>query len=233
MVGSSNCDMDDGAMAGGNWREIAVGLFDELVCRGAGVVEVVSGREPAVLLQGEPKLLSRIYVRSNRMRLVVVARTGAYPSVMTEALGRRTRVIVVVDELSKLRVQGFASVVLGESQEAPLKLSDLSVYQSSGGAVRGWISATRLKLRLRSHGQMELAGDVRFLDAGNSALGSIDCTELVSQRCRASVTGMGTVSVMVLDELDARLSGAGSISYRGDPVVRRRPGGVGRVEHIS
>jgi hypothetical protein len=64
-----------------------------------------------------------------------------------------------------------------------------------------------------------------------TGVGSVSNGELVSEKCRASVTGVGAAEVNVTQELDASVSGVGKISYEGNPRdVSKSVSGLGAVE---
>jgi len=46
---------------------------------------------------------------------------------------------------------------------------------------------------------------------------------------RVGISGTGSAHVRVSEQLDARVSGVGSIVYSGNPSVRKSVSGVGRI----
>ena len=218
-------------MNSGNVTPVSVGLFDELVCRGAGTVHVVSGAEPSVGLLGRSDQLDLVRIRNRNMRLVVSFRVGANPWRVPDGddvIG----VQVVADSLSRIHVQGFSTVILG-TQNHPLVLDEATLIHGGSGILSGTVSATRVKIRNRSNGQVRIAGDARWLDVANRGMGVLDCSELVAQRASAISSGLGRIELLVLDELSARMDGMGAIGYRGEPIVHRRGGGLGRLEKLD
>jgi hypothetical protein len=209
-----------------------VGLFDELVCRGAGFVHVVSGPQPAVHVVGAPELVDRVRVRYKRMRVVIAFRVGVDPWRTLSDSGPSFRVVATIDELSRVLVQGYCNTQFGSGPESPFRVAEMSIVHAGSGMISGHISADRLKMKHRGSGQIQLSGDVHDLEISNTGMGVIDCVELVAQRARVSASGLGKSSVMALDQLAVKLTGLGGVSYRGDPVVHRRGDGFGRLEHL-
>ena len=220
-------------MSGGE-RQIECGLFDELVFRGAGSLTLLQGRQPAVHVSGPNDLIERVVVRIRGLRLVISLRVGPNPMALLQNLSESLSIVAVTDSVSRVTAQGFASVVLGDGPDAPLEVPELTLINSGAGSLRGDVSAPTIKIRHRGTGRMELAGDTRLLDVRMSGMGSLDCEELVTQTARISINGMGSASVMVLDELTATLNGMGALRYRGSAVLKRRGGNpTARVEHLD
>jgi hypothetical protein len=60
--------------------------------------------------------------------------------------------------------------------------------------------------------------------------GSISASEVVGKNVSASVTGSGSISVGVLDALEASIAGSGSVIYKGSPsVIHKSITGSGSV----
>jgi hypothetical protein len=66
-----------------------------------------------------------------------------------------------------------------------------------------------------------------------SGAGNCIAEDLDSQWCRVRISGAGKALVSVTEHLDASVNGAGSISFTGNPTVKRKISGAGRVRQIS
>jgi hypothetical protein len=218
-------------MPGSVEREHEIGLIDELVCRGAGTVQVISGPDPRLVVVGPPDLVDRVVVRYRSMKLIVSFRLGPNP-LSIGGMGE-LRVIVATDAISRLVAQGFASVHLGESARRPLSAVNLRVINSGSGRITGDITTEKLVVRVRGVGGISLSGDAGELDARLSGVGSLDCEDLVCGTARVGVNSVGSARVMVLDELRASVTGAGHIGYRGSGRLARRGGQIGRIQYLE
>lgn len=214
-------------------REHKIGLIDELVCRGGGTVQLVSGPNPHLVVVGPEELVDRVVVRYRGMRLVVSYRVGPNPVHLIQEFSRQVRTIVVTDAVSRVAVQGAASIQLGESPEQPFTVDTIKLVNSGNGFISGSVSTDTVTIRLRSVGGAELNGDAGMLDARISGIGSLDCSDLVCRKARVTVSGVGSGRVMVLDDLVATVSGIGSLSYRGTAHLTRRGASTGRIEYVE
>ncbi len=63
-----------------------------------------------------------------------------------------------------------------------------------------------------------------------SGAGNYEAEDLESKEVKIDVGGAGSAIVNVSDELDAKVSGSGSVKYMGDPTtVKQDVSGAGRV----
>lgn len=214
-------------------REHKIGLFDELVCRGGGTVQLVSGPNPHLVVIGPEELVDRVVVRYRGMRLVVAYRGGPNPIQLIQNVSRQVRTIVVTDAVSRVAVQGAANLQLGESPDRPFTTDSIRLVNSGNGFISGSVSAGTVSVRLRSVGGVELDGDADTLDARVSGIGSLDCSDLVCKKARVTVSGVGSCRVMVLDDLTATVNGVGQLSYRGTAHLTRRGASTGRIEYLE
>lgn len=213
-------------------REHKIGFFDELVCRGAGVVRLLSGPEPRLLVVGDDELVDRVVVRYRGARLVVSFRTGPNPA-MLFGRGASVTTIVVTDDIGRVAVQGAANLQFGDGAENPFASDSLRLVSSGTGAIEGHVSVTEISVRLRGISGARLAGDAAKLDVRLAGTGSLDATELVARNAKVVVSSTGNCRLMVLDTLAATMNGTGSLTYRGSASLTRRGAGVGRVEHLE
>jgi len=214
-------------------REHTIGLFDELICRGGGTVQLVSGPDPHLVVIGPAELVDRVVVRYRGMRLVVAYKVGPNPLHLIQMISRRVRTIVVTDDVSRVALQGVATVQLGESPERPFTTDSIRLVNSGAGSISGSISAGKIDIRLRSVGGVDLGGDTDMLNARISGIGSLDCSDLVCKKARVTVSGVGSCRLMVLDDLVATVSGIGHLSYRGTAHLTRRGASTGHIEHVE
>lgn len=92
------------------------------------------------------------------------------------------------------------------------------------------LNCDRLTCSLSGVGDITLSGTCRKQEVSISGVGNISNDRLVSEECKARVSGMGNCEVNVTKELNASVSGMGKISYSGDPAdVSKNVSGMGTV----
>jgi len=82
-------------------------------------------------------------------------------------------------------------------------------------------------------GKIQASGRAEFFKANLSGSGRVLAADLEVDRCEIKISGSGGVEINVKDELDATISGSGSVGYRGNPKkVNSNASGSGKVRKI-
>lgn len=82
-------------------------------------------------------------------------------------------------------------------------------------------------------GKIEARGTADEVKTNISGSGKVLAADLRTNRCEVRISGSGDVEIEVANELDANISGSGSVSYRGDPKrINSHASGSGKVRKI-
>lgn len=82
-------------------------------------------------------------------------------------------------------------------------------------------------------GEVKASGEADAVKAHISGSGKVLAANLQTQRCEVRISGSGDVEINVTEELDANISGSGSVSYRGSPKkINSHAAGSGKVRKI-
>lgn len=82
-------------------------------------------------------------------------------------------------------------------------------------------------------GKIEARGSADFVKASISGSGKVLAADLETNRCDIRISGSGDVEINVKNELDANISGSGTVSYRGNPKkVNSHASGSGKVRRL-
>lgn len=82
-------------------------------------------------------------------------------------------------------------------------------------------------------GKIEASGSADFVKTQISGSGKVLAADLQTNRCDIRISGSGDVEINVKNELDANISGSGSVSYRGNPQkVNSHASGSGKVRKL-
>lgn len=216
---------------------------------------VLNGCAGVVTSRGEPVTEEREVSDVHAVTLAAVGSltvsTGATPSLtITADEGVLGRITSEVDDGHLVLGLPGRLVNVG-AIHYDLVVPRLDEVQVDGaGAVRGTVTgADALTVGLSGAGSVDLAGvDVDSLLVTIEGTGSVDLTgragqqevridgagnyrghDLDSQDATVAIAGVGAADVLTTGTLAAEISGAGSITYAGDPEVTTRLDGVGRV----
>jgi len=121
-----------------------------------------------------------------------------------------------VKTLSSLDVSGAAEV----SSDNQLNCDKLALESSGAGEVRLDVKTTELKANISGAGDVTLKGSAQSLEASVSGAGELKATNLEADKAKIKVSGAGDAKVYAKQSIDAEVSGAGDIIYKGNPVER-------------
>ncbi len=109
----------------------------------------------------------------------------------------------------------------GEVKTQNLLICDKLTLESSGaGDIHLNVKANEIKGQLSGSGDITLSGTAQYLDATVSGAGDFKASNLETDKAKILVSGAGDAKVYVKKSLDADVSGAGSIIYKGNPTER-------------
>ncbi|MFZ9981061.1 MAG: head GIN domain-containing protein [Cyclobacteriaceae bacterium] len=110
---------------------------------------------------------------------------------------------------------------------------DASVSGSGKIVVNGAVQGT-LSSGISGSGKLEVSGTAKTLRSSISGSGKVAGFSLVSENCFARISGSGTIEVTVKKEIDAEISGSGSVLYKGNPDhVSSHSSGSGKIKKVE
>lgn len=169
---------------------------------------------------------------------------GLYVSGSGNAIGETT---INADQLD-MKVSGSGSLELNVAVVNDIKADvsgsgDLKVKgnckdldSSISGSGRVFIAnaiSGDARFRVSGSGKVLASGTAQSVEADISGSGKVLAAELETGRCEVRISGSGDVEINVKDELDAKISGSGSVAYKGSPRhVNSHSSGSGKVRKL-
>lgn len=125
-------------------------------------------------------------------------------------------------------VSGSGSIVLkGKCQELD---SDVS---GSGRVEANLAVGSKASFEVSGSGKINASGSAEEVKADISGSGKVLAADLKTKKCKVQISGSGDVEIDVAQELDANISGSGTVRYRGNPNhVNGNASGSGRVSKM-
>jgi hypothetical protein len=103
----------------------------------------------------------------------------------------------------------------------------------SGGVQLSLAVAGVAEFDLSGSGKVEASGSAQNVKAGITGSGKILASNMETEKCTVRISGSGDVEINVKNELDAKISGSGSVSYKGNPAkVNADSSGSGKVSKM-
>jgi hypothetical protein len=109
-----------------------------------------------------------------------------------------------------------------------------SSISGSGGIEANITVADEMDVSISGSGGLLASGKSNSFEATISGSGKVRALEMETNSCEVKISGSGSVEITVNKELNATISGSGSVSYRGNPDhVNAHSSGSGKVRKIS
>lgn len=118
--------------------------------------------------------------------------------------------------LTSLDITGAADL----KSDNTLTVDKLNIESSGAGDIHLDLKANEIKATISGAGDVTLKGTAQLLDVGVSGAGDLKASGLEADKVKAKVSGAGDAKVYAKQNLDADVSGAGSIIYKGNPADR-------------
>ncbi|MGC9397323.1 MAG: head GIN domain-containing protein [Anaerolineae bacterium] len=95
------------------------------------------------------------------------------------------------------------------------------------------LTADSLVVTISGAGNVTVTGEATAQTVKINGLGQHQARDLWSTTAEVEINAAGSATVRVSDALDAKINGAGSVYYYGNPTVSQRVTGVGRISRIE
>jgi hypothetical protein len=198
-------------------RTYAPGDFDSIDVSGSAVIRFVQGTSDEVFVEGDDELQNAVSVEVRGGRLSVHSR-GSWKFWNA----RRLHMTVTARDLKRLSVSGAADL----TASGPVQLERLRIDISGAGSARfDQLRAEQLYFQVSGAGDGTMTGTVKQLDVSISGKSQFHGENLMSERARVSISGIGGVEVWAQHELGISVAGVGTVDYWGAPSVRRSVSG--------
>lgn len=201
--------------------------FDAVSIRYPSEVIVRQGEQASITIEAEGNLLKQLTTDILDGTLVIENGETSYSKRVrpTEAV----RITITVPDLNEINFSTAGTLLVDglKTDQFELRLS------GAGDATLNDLDVNALVATLSGAGKITLNGkadDVRVIISG---FGDFDGANLQSLTADVQISGAGTATVRVEDELTARVSGAGTVNYYGSPTVHETISGAGAVNKIN
>lgn len=198
--------------------------FNQILFNGNGNLIISQGDTESVRIEGEDNIIDLIttlvsdnalhidYKKSNMAHLISSTKTPINIYVQAKAI-------------QEIRLVGAGTI----STSTPLDSFQLKVSLSGSGSGSINIVGHKLVTILSGSSNFVVKGTVENQDVWISGSGIYQAEKLSSKVANINITGSGKVSVNVQDDMDIRISGAGTVIYQGTPRIRQSITGTGNV----
>jgi len=200
----------------------SVSNFKNVDVSGAAKVLVSQGDQPSIKIECDENLLSYIEV-SQEGETVTVREKHGFHLVPTGDV----RVYVTTKVYNHIKVSGAVDII---GQTKITNPEDLTLSVSGAGDIKMDVDAPRLTADVSGSGSIDLKGQTKDVDLDLTGAGHAHCYELLAENTKVDISGAGDAEVFASVKLDATVSGAGNVNYKGNATtVNQHVSGAGSV----
>jgi hypothetical protein len=224
---AASCDFVGGKRVKGNGNissiEKSVSDFNQVEVSGAIDVHVSQGQSGPVRIEGDENLLSYIEVDQVGDKIEVRTKRG-----FNLRPTKKMKIYLSSPNYTKLDVSGACNI----TSDNKLALNNpLELEVSGAGDINVDVNAPRVEAQVSGSGNVNMAGETKNFELKISGAGDAKCYDLLTENTKVDISGAGSAEVFASVELDAHVSGAGSIKYKGNaPKVNQQVSGAGSVK---
>jgi hypothetical protein len=206
-------------------EERAVSSFKNVEVSGAINVYVSQGESKTVKLEGDENLLQYIEVEQEGDELKVRERPGFNLKPSSDL-----RIYVTATVYNHIKVSGACDII---GQGKINNAEDLELHASGASHIKMEVDAPKITSEVSGSGTIDLKGQTKDVDLEISGAGRMHCFDMLSENTKVRISGAGSAEVYASVNLEAHVSGAGSVSYKGNATsVSQHVSGAGSVSKV-
>jgi hypothetical protein len=226
------------------------GPFNRVSNRGIGNLHLVQGETEELRIEGSPELKARVHAEVKDGTLEIRFEQDWWDWLNWAFMGQwKLDIYLTMHDINGIALSGAGNLDCPQIETTGLEFSQ----SGAGNSAINSLSATELKVKhsgagnltvksltvenlLVEHsgvGNINLSGQAARQDVHLSGAGNYSAAGLESQDVAVKQSGVGNAHVWAVTTLDASLSGAGNIDYRGSPAVTQKVSGVGHIRNAG
>ena len=128
----------------------------------------------------------------------------------------KLKAYISVKKLDKLDVSGACDVYF----EDGISAEELYVNLSGASDLKGKIDAKKLRFVISGASDATISGNAAELSVDASGASDFKGFDMVTNYCTAEASGASSVNITVNKELNAKASGASSVRFKGEGLIR-------------
>jgi hypothetical protein len=196
-----------------------VDKFSRIELSGTGKVFIKQGSSVSLEVKADRNLLKYIEtkVSGDKIRL----KTSKCIRNVT-----KLEYYITVEDLRDIKISGAGDV----EGENVINVNKLNISVSGVGSIRLDLNAKKLISDISGAGTITLSGRCDDHEIEISGSGSLKAYQLITNNVNSFISGAGSCEINVFENLKGRVSGVGSINYKGSPKqVDTKVSGAGSI----
>ena len=203
-----------------------VSSFKDVDVSGASTVYVSQGDQPSVKVECDDNLQPYIEVIQEGDRIVIKEKRG-----FNLHSDMNINVYLTSPVYNRISASGACDIIGKTKITNP---ENLELHVSGAGDIKMEVDAPELKAKLSGSGDINLKGHTKDVDLTLTGAASAKCYDLLAENTTVDISGAGDADVYASVRLDASVSGAGSVNYKGNASsVNQHVSGAGSVNKAN
>ncbi len=202
-----------------------VSNFKNITFSGMGEMLITQGETESLTLEAEDNIVALIKTEVKDDTLTI----GFTQNNINLRPTQPIKYMLSVKALDNLRISGAGSVNI-----PALKTDKFALKISGAGNVKlDKLEATDLTMIVTGAGNASVSGQVTSQTIELTGVGNYGGRELSSQTANVLLSGAGNATVWAQKNLQAKITGFGSVNYYGSPEVTRTISGAGNIKNLG
>lgn len=207
-------------------QERTVSSFNKVEVHGSIDVIVIQGDLKPVRIEADENLIEYIEIIQKGNELTIKNRDD-----YNLQSSKDIKVYVTSPVFRSIDVSGACDII---GQTKIDSKEDLQLSVSGAGEINMEVDVPEIKTNISGSGTVTLKGETREFNLGLSGAGNAHCYNLLSENTKVDISGAGDAEVYASVKLDAEVSGAGTVSYKGNAKsVKQEVSGAGSVKKVD
>lgn len=191
-------------------QERRVSDYDQVALEGSMDVELVAGREGHLKIEAESNLMEYILTEVSGGKLKIYIKKGYN---VQPSWNKSIKITVPFENLDQVSLTGSGDIYNSDKINA----GEFRVQVTGSGDINLDLEAASVSGTITGSGDIVLRGSTRSFECKVTGSGDFQAYDLKAEHVSASVSGSGDIEVSPLQELRARITGSGDITYMGNP----------------
>lgn len=194
--------------------------FNAIEAGGAFDLVISQGASQSLIIESDDNILPLI-------RTEVVGNTLKIDNRKPIQHATKLKIYITVVELNRVDVSGAVEI----ESEGRINVPELTLSGSGASETKMDLAVQKLMIDVSGGSKIRLSGTAE--QASLDASGAVDlfAYELLTQKFDIHISGAGKAQINVAKELNAEISGAASVTYKGEPTqVMQDVSGAGSVK---
>ena len=187
-----------------------VGSFEKVAVSGSFDVFLVKGNEGKLDIKIEDNLLAYLVTEVDNGKLKIKWKKGT-------SINTRKAVIITVyfKDIEAVSLSGSGDII-GKDL---IKSNNFEIAVAGSGDIKLNVETNEMDAAISGSGDIDLEGSSENFTAAIAGSGDIDAVNLKTDKATLRISGSGGITITVINELIAKISGSGDIKYKGNPKI--------------